>query len=150
MNKIGFVFLVLVILFGANFCYSQCCCSSVYFKVLDKKKKPIPKEKLEVQNLTKRLQFSEDYKLLYNYPDVYFDIHCGAGDEVISLKYKGKEMLLYLNLRGDFGFAKSEFKFEGGKFLAEFDKGMNQTAKTFRIRKMIKDELEYRKQLENR
>ena len=145
MNKIKFILLILVFFISASFAYSQCCCSSVHFKVLDKKNKPIPKDKIEIKNITERTKSDSSYSVsLFYYPEVAFNIHCGQGDEIISIKYKDKEMFLYLKLRGDFGFAKGQFRFQEGKFLAEFDKETSREWKNFRIKKITKEELESR------
>ncbi len=117
MRRILFGAAVCLVLFAVTPAYSQCCCSGVSFKVLDKHSKVIPLTKLKITNVT-TAQGDKQLSIAYD-PNVNFHLYCGGGREVLSIIYKGKEMRVRFRFLGDFGHALGEFKFEKGEYVAE-------------------------------
>lgn len=140
MKRILFGAASCLVLFTTTSAYSQCCCSGVNFKVLDKHSKVIPLSKLKITNIT--TEHDAKSLSLYYDPAVSFHLYCGNGREVLSIIYKGKEMKVRFRFLGDFGHAYGEFKFEKGEYVAEplAPKGSVEPRISMNVRKMKKGE----------
>ncbi len=118
MKKLNIVCLLFVFAFGIQEAYSQCCCGTISFSMVDKEKKAILNDRLKIEGIT---TFSAD-TLFYERGKATANLtrlamHCTTGG-IVAVRYKGATMRLNFKFGMDES-ADGEIVFRKGDFIAE-------------------------------
>ena len=121
MNKLNIVFLLFVFAFCFQSAYSQCCCGTISFAMVDAKGTPLLNNRLKIKEAGEQTT-SNTSRITYDRGNSTENItrlamRCTSGG-IISVIYKGSEMKINFKFSMDKS-AEGEIIFQKGNFIAE-------------------------------
>lgn len=133
MKKLNSICLIFVFAFGIQAAYSQCCCGVVKFSLVDKDKKAIPNNRLEIREVGGRMPSSPSSRINYDRDNATANVtslamRCSSGG-IFTVIYKGAKMNINFKFEMDQS-AEGEIVFQKGDFIAEpikTDSGVSRT-----------------------